>query len=169
MEGQKVDGYDDVRLTGTHSSNLSSYGSEMSFDVFLSCYQNGEPSGVEETLVREAFGEALIGENIEFSSWHLEFGNEIQSCDVFITRLPADPARILSILVSRPVMETRLWESLYRIMQLGNVILFFPGGRSPLFAGEQAVQHFPQDMLEALGQPVIIKNGSEILAAIEQT
>lgn len=139
----------------------------MSFELFLSCYRDGKPAGIEEGRLRETFGDALIREDPEFSCWHLEYGSKIDCCDVFVTRLESDTARVKALLISRPVTEERLWESLFRIMQFGNVMLFFPGGRSPLFADEGAVRHFPREMLDALGKPVIIESGADIVAAIE--
>ena len=59
-------------------------------------------------------------------------------------------------------------ESIYRIMRLGNVVLVAPGVRSPLFADQRAIQHFPLDLLDALGEPVVIGSGAEIVAAIEE-
>jgi hypothetical protein len=140
----------------------------MSFELFLCCYQDGKPSGIDESRLRAAFGDALISENTEFRYWHLEYGSEINSCDVYITRLENDSSQVTGLTVSRPVAEEGLWQSLFRIMQLGNVILFFPGGRSPLIANERAIRHFPDEMLEALGAPEIIESSHNIVAAIER-
>ncbi len=139
----------------------------MSFELFLCCYRDGEPAGIDEGRLRKAFGVALASEDLEFNCWHLEFGPEINCCDVFVTRLESDEKQVKALLVSRPVSEKRLWQKLFNIMQLDNVILFFPGGKSPLFACENAIRHFPQDMVDALGKPKIIKNGAEIAAEIE--
>jgi hypothetical protein len=139
----------------------------MSFELFLSCYRDGEPAGIEEGRLRDVFGDALVREEPEFRCWRLEYGSELNGCDIFVTRLESDPNQVKALMVSRPVEEARLWDALYRIMRLGDVILFFPGGAAPLFADAGAVRHFPREMLDALGHPVIIEEGADILALIQ--
>lgn len=137
----------------------------MSFNLYLCSYSNGEPSGIDVRCVRDAFGNALVREVEEFHLWHLEYGHEVNCCDVY-THPESDNTTLKSLMVSRPTKDERLWASLFRIMQLGNVVLFFPGCQSPLFASAEAVKHFPRDMIDALGEPKVISSGVEILSAI---
>jgi hypothetical protein len=139
----------------------------MSFEVFLCSYRDGEPVGIEEGRLREAFGGAIRREEPECSCWRLEYGSEVNGCDVYVTWLEGDPTRVKSLLVSRPVADGRLWEALFRVMRLGHVVLFSPGLPSPLLADVGAVRHVDRDLLDALGEPVIVGCGAEILAAIE--
>jgi hypothetical protein len=136
----------------------------MSFNLHLCSYEHGQPAGISERDVRGAFGDVRIRE--EATYWHIEYDHEVMCCDVYFSRLEDDSTRIKSLMVNSPVNDDRLWNSLFCIMQLGNVVLFFPGDRSPLFANKEAVKHFPKDMIEALGEPQIISSGAEILAAI---
>jgi len=140
----------------------------MSFDVFLNVFKDGEPFGIDRDLVRREFGDAIVEEDPEYSRWRLQYGdNPINSCDVYVSGPNVDPAAISSLLVNRPVAEERLWDSLYRIMRLGHFVLYFPGGRSPLFADEHAIRHCPAGLVEALGPPRVVRAGREIREAIE--
>jgi hypothetical protein len=139
----------------------------MSFEVFLCNYRDGEPDGIDEAVLRAAFGDAVRRGEPEFSCWRLEYGSEVNGCDVYVTRVDCDPTRVKALLVSRPVADGRLWESLFRVMRLGHVVLFSPGLPSPLFADPQSVRHVCRDLLDALGEPVVVGSGAEIRAAIE--
>ena len=48
-------------------------------------------------------------------------------------------------------------------MDLGNVVLYFPGDSPPLVRGESVAQHLPSEMVEAVGDPVRVSNAAEIL------
>jgi hypothetical protein len=139
----------------------------MSFEVFLCSYRDGEPAGIEEGRLREAFGDAIRREEHDFSCWRLGYGSEANGCDVYVTRDEGDLARVKALLVSRPVADGRLWEALFRILRMGHVVLFSPGLPLPLFADAGAVRHVDPDLLDALGEPVIVGCGAEILAAVE--
>ena len=139
----------------------------MSFEVFLCSYRDGEPAGIEEGPLRAAFGGAIRRAEPEFSCWRLEYGSEVNGCDVYVSRTEGDPTRVKALLVSRPVADGRLWEALFRVLRLGHVVLFSPGLPSPLFADPQSVRHAARDLLDALGEPVVVGSGAEIRAAIE--
>jgi hypothetical protein len=135
--------------------------------VFLCNYRDGEPAGIEEGLLREAFRDAIRRAEPECSCWRLGYGAEGSGCDVYVTRTEGDPTRVKALLVSRPVADGRLWEALFRVMRLGHVVLFSPGLPSPLFADAGAVRHASRGLLDALGEPVVVGSGAEIQAAIE--
>ena len=69
-------------------------------------------------------------------------------------------------MISRPCADIRLWNALAEILRLGNAVLFFPGGQHPLIAAPSVKQHLPPDMIEALGEPLIISTGAEILKQV---
>lgn len=129
----------------------------MSFDVILSSFRDGEPCGIDEERVREAFGQALIIYDSESPSWRLEFGGG--DCEVFITRLPDGNGGVSALMVSRPIADERLWNALFQIMRLGHAMLFYLGCPEPLIADEDAAQHIPDYMLQAIGRPVVVRFG----------
>jgi len=61
----------------------------------------------------------------------------------------------------------RLWDALASVLALGDVVLYFPGGRPRLVARGSVTQHLPPSMVEALGQPVVVTTGREIQHEID--
>jgi hypothetical protein len=54
-------------------------------------------------------------------------------------------------------------------LRLGNVALFFPGGKGPLIADASVANHLPPDMFESLGTPIIVASGREIVEQIRSS
>jgi hypothetical protein len=78
-----------------------------------------------------------------------------------------DDSLIHHLSVERPCGDRRLWDSLAAVLKLGSVVLYFPGGPSPLVAAESVIADLPPDMVESLGTPVRVGSGDEILRHIE--
>jgi hypothetical protein len=49
---------------------------------------------------------------------------------------------------------------------LGNTVLYFPGCNGPLVHSLNSASHLPSGMLDALGKPSIVTNGSEIVGHV---
>jgi hypothetical protein len=135
----------------------------MSFDMYLISFERQQPSGLPRHLVRDAFGEHLRWEDEE-SGWTRY--SEIDGCSVLLSPLHSDPNLVSCVSINRPVSDDRFWTSLYRIMRLGNYALFFSGRRGPLVAELSGVDHLPRDILDSLGQPIVVHDGREIVEQI---
>jgi hypothetical protein len=138
----------------------------MSFDLFLFSFTNGRPSGLPRDAVQAAFGEHVRW-NEDGSGWTQYDGTD--GCHILISPFQSDPTLTASVSLNRPVADPRLWESLYQIMRLGNVALFFPGMTGPLVADPAVIPHLPPDMFDSLEQPVIVNNGVDILDQIRSS
>lgn len=136
----------------------------MSFDVFLQCFQNGEPAGIPRELVRAAFGAHLTETETDF--WQLRY-DDANSCDLYLTVHGADQSLLEGLTVNRPCSDLRLWNALAAILALGEVVLYFPEGRSPLVARSSVTGHLPPDLIEELGLPVVVTSGREIQQEIQ--
>jgi hypothetical protein len=136
----------------------------VSFELYLQCFHKGEPASVPRQSVRQLFGEYLT--EIERDLWRWGF-DAVNSCDVYLTSNKRDPSRIQGLMVSRPIQDARLFDALLAILKLGNVVLYFPGGRAPLVADRKMVEHMPLAMVEALGKPKRVTTGKQISDAIE--
>jgi hypothetical protein len=132
----------------------------LSFNVFLSIFLYGEPHALADDCVQEAFGAALVEVRAEPESWRLDYDGE--DCEVFVTRRAAGDTGISALMVARPIADERLWDSLYRVMRIGNVLMFYLGCPFPLVADEAAIPHVPGDILEAIGKPVLAVSGADI-------
>lgn len=131
----------------------------------MHCFVDGNPSGIDEAKVRAAFGSDLR-ETESPSCWRVTYGSENEGCDIYYDRDEHDSRMISSMMINRPVADMRLWDSLYQIMLLGNVIMFWPDG-GPLVANRNVIPHLPPDVIEGLGEPDVIDRASDIPMAIE--
>lgn len=137
----------------------------MSFDIHLQSFHQGEFAGIPRQRVREIFGTHLT--ESEPDSWRLRY-NDDNWCDLDLTAHD-DPSMVCGFTLHRPCADQRLWDALAAILALGNIVLYFPGGRAPLVARNSTTQHLPSDMVEALGQPVVVASGREIQNEINAT
>lgn len=135
----------------------------VSFDLFVQFYEHGEPSVVAVENVRAAFGDHVSG--IDATHIRLEYNAENRS---YIDLSPdtKSAGAVTGFAVSRPCGDMRLWDALAGILRLGNAVLYFPGGKNPLVGSTDTVAHLPQEMIEALGDPLVVISGQAILAHV---
>lgn len=137
----------------------------MGFELFIQCFQDGESAGIARADLRDAFGDYLYENKPDF--WQLRY-DATNSCDVYLTAEDADIGKVQGFCVNRPCADERLWDALASILTLGNVVLYFPGGQAPLVGSSGVKEHLPPDMVEALGEPVIVPSGTEIRAFVRE-
>jgi hypothetical protein len=135
----------------------------MSFDVYVQVFDKGKPAGVPRGSVRDAFGTAVS--ESEPGRWGV-FYDAQNSCDIYLS-VDAGTGMLRGLSVNRPCGDLRLWDALLSILKLGYVVLYFPGCKAPLVANFNVRQHLPHDLIEALGEPVVIGSGAEILREIQ--
>jgi hypothetical protein len=136
----------------------------VSFDVYVQVFHKGESAGISRDSVRDAFGAGFVRESAP-ESWKVQY-DAMNSCDVYLN-LDAGAGMLQGLSINRPCGDMRLWHALASILRLGNVVLYFPGCKAPLIASLNARQHLPLDMIEALGEPVMVGSGAEILREIQ--
>jgi hypothetical protein len=136
----------------------------MSFDIYLQVFDKGEFAGISRDRVRDALGANFIAESAA-DRWKVQYDAK-NHCDVYLS-LDGGGAMLQGLSINRPCGDLRLWDALAAILALGNVVLYFPGCKAPLVANSDARQHLPVDMIAALGEPVIVRSGAEILREIE--
>lgn len=136
----------------------------MSFDLFVQCFRDGKLDGIPRQCVRDAFGPHL--NELEPNFWQLDY-DDLNSCNIYLTAHNSDSGLIDGFTVNRPCYDQRLWDALASILTLGDVVLYFPGCRAPLVAQAIVAQHLPPDLIEALGQPLVVTSGNEIIREIE--
>jgi len=76
--------------------------------------------------------------------------------------------KISHLTVLRPTINAELKKILYRIMKLGNFILFAPEGNYPIILDESTESELPNDMTEALGKPKIAGNEDEFSSLLNK-
>ncbi|MGZ3426397.1 MAG: hypothetical protein ACXVCV_07100 [Polyangia bacterium] len=133
----------------------------MSFED-VQFFDRGEPAAVATADVLAAFPEAI--EPDPFGFRRLVYGAQ-SWCDLNLSRDANGDA--VGVLILRPVKEPRLWDGIWRLLQLGNAVLFTSSGDRPLLARSEVTAHLPAALLEALGEPLVVASGEAIAAAIE--
>jgi hypothetical protein len=139
-------------------------GGAVSFEVFLQCFEKGEPAGVPRDAIRPLF--PVVEAESEPDYWCVRY-DELNSCRISVTSLSSDTALVESLCVFRPCADMRLWDALTEVMRLGPVVLYFPGDAPPLVASEAASEQLPPEMIESLGRPRVVRSGQEIAEAIK--
>lgn len=134
-------------------------------NAWLIAFTNGQRSGVPRDAVVTAFGEHVRWER-NSEGWTRYSGTD-DGCRIRLHLLDSDPS--LTSFVSLggfvPVKDRRLWDSLHRIMRLGNVAVIYAGKRGPLIAAPSVADHVPPKLL-GWGQAVVVNGGDEIAERI---
>jgi hypothetical protein len=136
----------------------------LSFEVFMQCFTGGRPSGVSAAAVRDAFSN--IADDSQPDYWHLRY-DHANTCHIHVTQRGD---LIEALTVHRPCGDSRLWDSIYRVLQLGSWVLYFPAPKPPLVMADAAhAEQLPPDMREALGPVRQVRSGEEIQKIIRRS
>ena len=138
----------------------------MSSDIHIQCFRNGEPAGLPWQALLLLFPVQTGESTPEF--WRVRYDPQ-NSCGISVSPLPANNALMESLCIHRPCGDERLWQSLYTLLRMGNVVLYFSDGSPPVVADEAATAHLPPGMVESLGRPRCVHSGSDIRQAAENT
>jgi hypothetical protein len=136
----------------------------MSFEVYVQCFERGEPAGLPWAAVRSLFP---VDESRSEPDYWSVYYDDFNSCHIRASRLESDPQRLEALCVFRPCGDLRLWEALFAILRLGSAVLYFPGDAPPLVASEAAGEQLPAEMVEAMGRPRVVSSGEEIVEVIK--
>jgi hypothetical protein len=134
----------------------------MSYTVFISAFRDGSPLPFPVAPVREAFEPHISGG--DSTSWRLRY-DDLNSSDVYLHFVDGSSTEITGLSVHRPCGDRRLWDALAAVLRLGPVVLY--ADFAPLIFEHATAAHLPKEMVEALGSPVCITTGDEILHAIQ--
>ncbi|HTZ77335.1 MAG TPA: hypothetical protein VMC10_05490 [Stellaceae bacterium] len=130
----------------------------MSFDVFLSCFQNGEPATFRRALLERAFG-SIITDRSNPEQWVLEGGS---------TLYLDEGDEISGFSVNRPPDYDEFWQAIMETLRQTSSVFYWPGGGC-VVANIEVAKHMPEDFIEGLGEPTVVTDPSEILELIENS
>ena len=133
----------------------------MSFDLFFGCYQAGQKAAFPRSLLEERFAPYISRrEPICFT---VDFGAGDTS---YIYRDDLD--QIDSFSVNRPAGSPALYQAIFDLLRTQSLVLCMPGECPPLIGSAETASHVPADMVEALGDPVVLQSPEEILEWIRR-
>jgi hypothetical protein len=136
----------------------------MGFEVFILSFKNGEPAGFPIQRIRGAFG-AAVRESPPYD-WRLCYDDPNHN-GVRVMRHPSDESLLHGFTVESPGSDLRLWDTLASILALGPLAMVFSSGGPPLIANSDVVEHLPPSMIETMGHPKCVRDGRDILLAIQ--
>ena len=132
----------------------------MGFVLWIQSFDNAGARGVSESFMQEALGGRITKESDD--TWSVEY-DDLNSVTIFMDRRP--DGVITSFSVERPCVDDRLWTALYDLIREGRWVLYGPEV-GPFVADPSAARNLPQEMIEALGEPKFVTDGSAIKRGI---
>jgi len=135
----------------------------MSFEIYLQCFGETEKLALARDAVRALF--PVDEASSEPDYWKLRYDSR-EGCDIGVNPFETNAAKLSGFYVHRPCRDVRLWDSLFTILNMGSVLLFFPGG--PLVIAQKTyAASLPEEMIESLGTPVQVDSGEAIRRIVE--
>lgn len=134
------------------------------FEIYVQCFAKTAELGLARAVVREHF--PVVAEQSELDYWRVRF-DATNSCDVGVTPLESDRTRLKSLYVDRPCAHPDLWSALFFLLQLGYVVIFWPGG-PPVVWNETIAKELPKDVVRCLGAPRLASSGEDLLRLLNE-
>jgi hypothetical protein len=135
----------------------------MSIEAMIWNYQNGEPVGFDYQTVRAILGTQDSDWIPEFGCLRVRFHDPDDVVDFHFGKEAPETDRIDGIMVARPIKHPEYLQRVFRVMQLGNVVLFYSDETIPVFVRGADVRHYPSELLSALGEPRYVDSPCELL------
>jgi len=139
----------------------------MSIEAFIWRYERGEIVATPLDEILRVFHSYADSFDEVTGVLHVQFDSAGNSCDIYLGAKAAASGATPGIMISRPLHDPRLWDCVLEIMRSGNVILFFSDDTTPLYATAGAPAHFPQDLIQSLGEPKLVASAQDILKSHE--
>jgi hypothetical protein len=135
----------------------------MSFDVFFQSFDaKRNPEKFSFALIEREFGPFATTKDAKW--WDLDYPDG-GHCEVYVD---ATGSSISSFMVARPPASEEFWLSLFKLLQQTPSCLYWPGG-GPVIAQPFVRDRLPLQMIEGLGEPVVISTPEQIVAAIRNS
>ena len=119
----------------------------MGRDVYFQAHLDGGPEGLLAEDILGCFADYISDKADNFVG--LTF-SEQDGRGIYID---TGSETVNGFTVSRPGVVPALGECLYRVMKLGNFVMFEAGELPTVVVDEKVVEHLPVGMVEALGEP----------------
>lgn len=125
----------------------------MSIEAFIWNYRNGEPVGFAFDVIRDIFWTAESEWQSEPGCLKVHFEHPSDDVDIYLGKNPAETNHVEGIMISRPIDHPDFLARMLRVLQLGDVMLFYSDDTTPILFRGADPNHFPVDLLGELGTP----------------
>ena len=137
----------------------------MSFEVFVECFAETKQTGLPRAAVRSLFPVDESASEPDY--WRVRY-DDTNTCEIGVTPLANNGARLSRMYVDRPSGDMRIWDALFQILNMGFVVLVFPGGPA-IVAHQGAASVITAELTEAIGQVVCVESGESILKIVHES
>jgi hypothetical protein len=134
------------------------------FEVYLQFFGETERTGISRTVVRSFF--PVTEDESEPDYWRVRY-NSKNSCEIGVTPLASSREMLAGLFVNRPCADLRLWDGSVRVLRMGCVVMFWPGG-PPVVAEGTPTPDLPKDMIESIGKPNYVGSATELIRLVQQ-
>jgi hypothetical protein len=108
----------------------------MSFDLYFQPVVDGEPLEISRAELQSFF--PVLEKKSQPDYWTIRY-DSLNICHIGVKAFPSANDLLSSFYVERPCDDPRLWEALFRALNRGPIVLYFPGG-PPIVASDEAVR-----------------------------
>ena len=136
----------------------------MSFEVYLQCFGETETTGISRTVVRSLF--PIAEDESEPDYWRVRYDSK-NSCEIGVTPFADGREMLAGLFVNRPCADLKLWEGLVRVLRMGCVVMFWPGG-PPIVAEGTSTSDLPKDMIDSIGEPRCVSLAAELVRLVQE-
>src|ERR1700749_3219501 len=119
----------------------------MSFDIYLICFDNGDPGYFSTNIMEKAFGSSLISK--EGGHWTLKFP------DGGGGRMTTDDGQMANGFVMNRPSGGDLYDAIYEIMRQTRTVLSWSFGGAAV-ADASVIPHIVKEMIESVGLPTVV-------------
>jgi hypothetical protein len=134
------------------------------FEVYLQCFGETETTGISRTVVRSFF--PITEDKSEPDYWRVRYDSK-NSCEIGVTPLASGRETLAGLFVNRPCADLKLWEGLVRVLRMGCVVMFWPGG-PPVVAEGTLTSDLPKDMIDSIGKPRCVSSVSDLIRLVQE-
>lgn len=135
----------------------------MSIEAFMWNYRKGEPIGFDYGVVRNILSTDDTDWLVEHGCLRVRFRDPSDSVDIFLGRDAPTTNYVDGILISRPILHPEFLQKLFRVMQLGDVMLFYSDETTPILVRGGDSEQYPDNLLKELGEPRYVASPAELL------
>jgi hypothetical protein len=137
----------------------------MGTEWYLDYWFEGEPQAIATSAIMGAMAPlpVAVGERYVVVTLPDQPTGWVGTLDIGIDAAAAHSSGLALI---RPLVSDALNRMLYRVMRLGNSIIYAPGVDYPIILRAQVVQELPEGMIGALGPPCVAVTEDEFCRMI---
>lgn len=135
----------------------------MSIEAFIWNYEDGEPADFDFKVVCDILSAGDSDWDGEFGRLRVRFHSPDDDVEIFLDKDGPITNRTRGIMVSRPIVHPDFLKRVFRVMELGNVMLFYSDETTPIFVRGADPKHYPKDLLDELGEPRFVASPEGLL------